>query len=62
MIKILTILLLTAMPAEKTWNTKDATVNRIYDEETGVACYIIPAYNCFTKCFYSPAISCVKIK
>jgi hypothetical protein len=63
MFKVLMVLLLSAMPAEKRWNLGEGHIDRILDEETGVACYIIPANNCFVgKCFYGPAISCVKVK
>lgn len=41
---------------EKVWTVDSSTVHRIYDEETGVACYVVPTDRCA-----GPAISCVKV-
>lgn len=46
----------------KSWQVKDSSVRRIYDEETNVVCYVVPAQYCNGDCAYSPAISCVKVK
>lgn len=51
-----------ALGDHKTWSAGRSNVVRIFDEETGVACYVVPESHCNGDCAYSPAISCVKVK
>jgi len=53
--------IITASPV-KLGSVGRSKVYKIYDETTGVMCYVIPGDSCFGECTYSPAISCVNIK
>ena len=47
---------------ERSWRVGNSTVDRIYDADAGVICYVIPEEHCNVgNCTYSPAISCVRV-
>ncbi len=52
-----------ALGDRRTFSAGRSDVIRIFDDETGVVCYVVPKETCMVgDCGYSPAISCVKVK